>query len=775
MKISTLPLIALLFAAVLSTSQGQEMPTSPVVPGLYHKNPLTEAQSGEVLMAELRCASCHEGMNGVGMKAAPDLKNVGARLQLDYMQRFIADPAAMHSGTSMPSLLTSETEENRRMISESISYYLLSLQSPAAEFTKLSGPDWSDGRNLYQSIGCVACHSPRNEAGKEISPKGQISLAHISKKYQADGLTDFLFEPLKVRPSGRMPDMNLSKGEATALSIYLMSDAVATTPQKPEVKNVKPTAAQVEEGKKNFKKFNCVACHQVDGPDLTASKFGPPLSKINSANGCLSEQPKTAPNFHLDASQVKSIRAALTDSAPSNDDDKIKMRLTQLNCIACHQRDDYGGVRPDLDSLFVSTEAALGNEARIPPQLTLVGAKLRPEWLNQVLYDRQRVRPYMTTRMPQFGEAALNGLPALFAKVDHLPAVDVSEPEEGPLKKSMNEGATQLLGDKGLNCIACHNYNGTESPGMKGLDLMTTYQRLQPAWFFQYMKNPARFRPGIIMPSYWPDGKAVQTEILNGDTDLQLRALMFNFSLGRSARDPSGLRSAEIKLTVKDKTLMHRGRGRTAGFRGIAVGLSGGLSYAFNAQNGAIAAVWQGDFINVNWRQQGAGDFNPIGKVVSLPQDVSFLPLTDPKAPWPLLPVTSKEQPVNPDPLYPSNHGYKYLGYNLDATDTPTFRYRSGDILITDFSVSAPVKSTLQRTLTFLAEAPQTLYFRVLTGKIESVSSTTYKTAGLQLTLSKGETLLRPFAGKDGEQELLIKLPLIKGSSTLTIGYTLQP
>jgi hypothetical protein len=89
--------------------------------------------------------------------------------------------------------------------------------------------------------------------------------------------------------------------------------------------------------------------------------------------------------------------------------------------------------------------------------------------------------------------------------------------------------------------------------------------------------------------------------------------------------------------------------------------------------------------------------------------------------------------------------------------------------------VSAPVKSTLQRTLTFLAEAPQTLYFRVLTGKIESVSSTTYKTAGLQLTLSKGETLLRPFAGKDGEQELLIKLPLIKGSSTLTIGYTLQP
>lgn len=67
----------------------------------------------------------------------------------------------------------------------------------------------------------------------------------------------------------------------------------------------------------------------------------------------------------------------------------------------------------------------------------------------------------------------------------------------------MKDGALMLLGDKGLNCIACHNYNGKDSPSMKGLDLMTSYQRLQPAWFDQFLKNPAKFRSGIIMPSYW--------------------------------------------------------------------------------------------------------------------------------------------------------------------------------------------------------------------------------------------------------------------------------
>lgn len=773
--------IAALGAASLGLACGAEILASPVIPGLHHNHPLNERQVGEVLINELRCASCHEGMNDSNMKAAPDLRQVGARLNPRYLRSFIADPAAMHPGTTMPGMLAAETEVSRKAISESITHYLLSLQEAVSPPEKSPEGNSNAGRDLFHSVGCVACHSPRDLAGKETSSAGDVSLAHVSSKYRSYALADFLLDPLKTRPSGRMPDMNLNKAEAASLATYLMDGASAASADA-----TSPTASQVAAGKAAFKKFDCASCHQVDDADLNSASPGPPLGKLDPLRGCLSDQPKNAPDFRLSASQVKSIRTALASPAEATPAaEQTKLRLTQLNCISCHVRDDYGGVSADRDAFFHSSEEAMGNEARIPPPLTLTGAKLRPEWLNRVIYDRERVRPYMHTRMPHYGEQALGGLSAWLAETDQLKpteprVLDVDELPEIDQAEAVKRrnGAHQLLGDTGLSCIACHNFNGIESPGMKGLDLMTSYQRLQPAWFQSFMKNPAAHRPGIIMPSYWPEGKAVQTGVLDGDTELQLQALWQMFSLGRSAPVPSGLRSPETKLEVTDQTLIHRGRSRVAGFRGIAVGFPGGLNYAFNAQNGALSALWQGEFVNVNWKSQGAGDFTPVGKFVTLPQDVAFLRMVDDKVPWPLMPpVTNKEQPINRDPLYPRNHGYAFEGYALDESFIPTFTYRCGEITIKDKSIPATEAGPrrLRRELTFSATTPGTLYFRALTGSIESESALVFKTPGLRLSLSNGKALLRPAPGGEGEQELLIQLSIPQGTSAYSIDYELLP
>ena len=779
--------LLILGLASMGTASGQSPASAPLVPGLDRHHPLTERQAGEVLMSELRCASCHEGMNRSGMKAAPELSRVGTRLRADYIRRFIADPASMHPGTTMPSLLSAESDEARRATSDSIAAYLLSLQEPSKPEVNFPPGDAAVGRESFHGIGCVACHSPRDPAGKELPGPGDVSLAHVPGKYRAQALAEFLLDPLKVRPSGRMPDMGLSKEEAASLASFL------TIGQPEPPAESKPAAPeQVAAGKAAFKKLNCVACHQPEDPSQAAVQAGPALAKLNPMLGCLSDHPKTAPDFHLSKPQLDSIRTALKGQAdPSSASDRIKMKLTQLNCIACHVRDDFGGVLPERDAFFHSSEAALGNEARIPPPLTLIGAKLRPEWLNRVLYDRERIRPYMQTRMPQFGESALEGLPALFAEVDHLGPVaapkhvppdpdEASDPDElsaqqRELRNRMRSGAQQLLGDTGLNCISCHNFNGTESPGMKGLDLMTSFQRLQPEWFERYMMNPSAYRPGIIMPNFWPDGKSVQPGILDGNADLQIRALWDTFSLGRSAKDPSGLRSPEIKLVVKDKPILRRGRSRVAGFRGIAVGFPGGMNYAFNAQNGAMSVLWKGEFVSVNWKSQGAGDFNPIGRPVSLAPDVAFLHLKDDKDPWPLMPVTSKEKPVNPDPLYPREHGYAFVGYAFDEAAIPTFSYRCGDVAIEDKSAPATTGSpnSLRRTLSFSAPKPDVLYFRALTGKIESESPTVFKTPEVRLSVSQGQPILRSSSGAG--QELLIKLSIPQGSSSVTVDYVLLP
>ena len=171
---------------------------------------------------------------------------------------------------------------------------------------------------------------------------------------------------------------------------------------------------------------------------------------------------------------------------------------------------------------------------------------------------------------------------------------------------------------------------------------------------------------------------------------------------------------------VGNQVRTYRGRSRVAGFRGIAVGFPERLSYAFNAETGAFSAIWQGDFIGVNWNGQGSGDFNPASEPITLPQDVSFVQLEDENAPWPLIPVMTKEARLNPDPLYPKNVGYQFRGYFLGESSIPTFMYCSGTIEIEDRSMAAGYEGhpQLLRVLQFDSPVQQTVWFRALTGDV---------------------------------------------------------
>lgn len=742
---------------------------APIIPGLEQKHPLTEAQKGTVLIQELKCASCHEGISTSPAAAGPDLREVGSRIQPEFLKKFIQDPATHDRGTAMPNVLGKLSPADQEKTATELSAYLLSLKSTPVTPITLPKDEAGDGKKLFHEVGCIACHSPQDGNADTTSLTGHIHLEHVSQKYLPGGLADFLHEPLKVRPDGRMPDMRLSRSEAELLATFMIGSA--TTAPKTETHSPATIAA----GKKAFTEMSCNACHNVDSSPKPA--LIPAKAKLNLDAGCLSETPGKAPNYQLSNVQRKAIRAALTEKpAKPTPAEAVNLRLTQLNCIACHQRDDYGGVKPALDSYFHSTEEALGNHARIPPELTLTGAKLQPGWLHKVLHEGETVRPYMITRMPQFGNAALDGLTKLFGEADKLPPLEFAPPDKES-KHEMSNAAHKLLGDQGLNCIACHNYNGKESPGMKGLDIMTSSQRLQPAWFDQFLRNPAKFRPGIIMPSYWPDNKAVQNEILGGNADEQIRALWNEFTLGRSARDPSGLRAEDPELVVTDQTRTYRGRSEVAGYRGIAIGFPGGMNYAFNAHNGALSALWTGKFVSVGWRGQGSGNFIPKAPVIPLPQDVAFL--TNLPETWPLRPIRTKEAPVNPDPTYPSQHGYRFQGYSIGENGVPTFRYLCDKIAIEDTSlpVVGTQSPTLRRTLTFQSKERTNLYFRPLTGSITKVSEKEFKTKDLQFFLKSEDTnampSLRPLA--ENSQELIILIALPSGTSTLTLDYVLQP
>jgi len=725
-----------------------EYKIGPEIMGLEGKHGLTKAQAGKVVVDELRCAACHDGIEKEGMKAAPDLREVGSRLRPEYIQSYVIGPHGVHSQSTMPGV-------GRSTDVRSISHYLRSLKKVEEKQDRVVG-DAKRGKEIYHEVGCVSCHGP---ASHLVDGPG-LSLVHVRQKYQDGELAKFLRDPLKIRPSGRMPDMKLSREEAADLEAFL---SVGKADKVEE-----PTVDQVKLGKKHFEEANCQACHEMGEKEV---KKGPSLAEMDFKKGCLSEDGDDqgkAPRFFA-GNYHEEIRAWLEKPVKISDSDRVKLKLVQLNCIACHKRDDFGGVAEGLEGYFHTSEEGLGNEARIPPPLTKIGGKLKSEWMNKVLYDGLSVRPYMKTRMPQFGREALEGLPELLAKVDQLPEVELAEPnrQERPM---VSNGGHLLLGETGLNCITCHNYKGKDGPGFKGLDLSTSFQRLQPGWFYSFMKNPPEHRPGIIMPNYWPNGKAVQPDILSGDVHEQIRALWYQFSLGRSARDPKGLKSKPNRLIVTDKVRVYRGRSRIAGYRGIAVGLPGGMNYAFNAENGALAGVWKGGFVTANWRSQGAGDFNPAERAVELAQDVAFLQLNDESEKWPLRPVMTKEEPVNPDPLYPKNRGYAFKGYSLDEKGNPTLKYRCGEIAIEDRTEVSGEKG-LRREFKFTSKEEGLLYFRALTGPVTKESGSTFATPSLKVKTGEADILLRDFG--EGEKELLIKLPVAKGKTTYTIDYEL--
>lgn len=773
----------------------------PALPG-HH--PLTRTQAGSLLISELRCAACHTGAkhDSVPEKTAPNLAEVGTRVSPEYLQRFLASPLAAQPGTTMPDLLASRPESERQKIAEALTHFLVA-QSTTVVPSEPTGPiDRQQGKELFHSIGCVACHGPRDAlsgtqqnikrndeeeeeedlepvlaARKSIKPDA-VPLGHVAVKYRVKALSDFLFQPLRVRSSGRMPDMKLTPSESLVIAGYLLGE------QAQPDKALVPQAALVEAGKKHFQDLNCAACHAL--PGITAAPLVGSLKAADLSRGCLSKISGTktsvrGPRFDLDDNQSAALAAAIREDAPP-DSDKIAVAktLTAFRCVACHVRDDFGGVHDAHNSFFKGSELNLGDDGRIPPPLTLMGAKLKPTWMKKVLFDGESVRHYMATRMPQYGAANLQHLPGLFHRLDVLKGLEMKIPNpesrnesEREQEKLIRAAGRELLGDKGANCIACHQFNRKAANVNQGIDLLTSYERLQPEWFNRYLRNPGAFRPRTVMPTAWPGGAAAFKAILDGDTDRQIEAIWYYLSLGTSAADPSGVRSVSTKLDVGDHAVMHRGRSRVAGFRGIAVGLPEKLSYAFNAETGTLSAIWQGDFVSVNWSGQGSGDFSPASEPITLPQDVSFVALAKENDPWPLMPKMTKESPANPNPLYPKNVGYQFRGYYLDKLLIPTFRYKSGNLEIEDrtAAISHDAQQRLKRVLHFDSPTSKTIWFRAIVGDITQESDLIFRTDRLRLTIPKTETKMRSLPDEPKRLELLLRLQIPLGKSTLELQY----
>jgi hypothetical protein len=517
-------------------------------------------------------------------------------------------------------------------------------------------------------------------------------------------------------------------------------------------------------GRELFASLGCANCHQlsIDKKPLVSSLKASPLAKLGIEGGCLAQQPaKGLPWYAFNATQRNALAAAIKTPTPAarlSHEEVIARTMTTLNCYACHQRDKVGGVEEGLNSFFATTQPEMGEEGRIPPPLTGVGAKIRQDYLKQIFNQGSRDRPYMLTHMPRFGEANVHGLAEAFDALDKVEPVAKTTFKEALSRVKIE--ARKMVGGESLGCVKCHTFAGHKAEGVQGIDMLLMTRRLKHDWYYRYLLDPQKLRPGTRMPTAWTDGVSVLPDVLGGSTAEQIDAIWVYLQDGGKAALPRGLNKHYIPLIPDKEAILYRNFLEGSGSRAIGVGYPEKANLAFDANDLRLALIWQGPFLDAarHWTDRGSGYEPPLGdNPLRLASGVAFAVLAKNEEAWPA--KSARDM------------GYKFRGYRTTADERPKFFYSYHGVRIEDFpnAVASKPNPSIRRTLTLTAEQPvDHLWFRAaVADKIEPASEKGVYRINGEWTMKIDSVAAPRIRKSGGKTELLVPVRFQNGKASI--------
>jgi len=495
------------------------------------------AREGRTMFASFRCARCHATAEPDGAvdrvsDDGPSLAGIGDRIRPEWLVAWIRDPAAVRRHATMPNLLLDAETSTRDALD--LTAYLIGPRSSDDESRGAraglseSGERVRRGAHLFESLGCVACHSTREgdnapDSGRFESP---VPLDHVASKFRPGALAAYLRNPQAHYPTTSMPRFALLDDESDCLEAYLRVRATDPPPTVPL------DASDPDRGRGLFESLRCGACHAAGSP---ASDMNPaPKTRLDAsraARGCLAEDSAAtdrAPRFTFVAGERESLRAGLAEVGPGvrvvEAAAEFSRVADRLRCAACHDTDERAAAWPRR----LAEDGELGIVPERIPSLVWAGEKLRTEWIERLVAGERtyRSRPWLAARMPAFphdakavarGLAARHGVP--------------TESDAKPPRPTADEWALaeRLLGTQGLDCRQCHAPADEDlrlANQSQGIGLALMSDRLRGDFFQRWLRDPLRIDPATKMPQFTTDGRTTKAaHLADGNADTQFVAL----------------------------------------------------------------------------------------------------------------------------------------------------------------------------------------------------------------------------------------------------------
>ncbi|HEX5103736.1 MAG TPA: PA14 domain-containing protein, partial [Pirellulaceae bacterium] len=778
-----------------------------------HANPMRQhVNRGEALFHSIGCVACHDPRKAPPQPPLPTSIPLGTpsrKYTLPGLTKFLEDPLAIRPSGRMPHLSLSPADArdiasyllNDLDITSGLQYaYYEGSWDKLPDFSKLEPKEVGDASAFDVSVAKRKDHFGLRFDGTILLDKdgeyrfligsddGSRLLIDDKEIVKVDGIHPFQQARKALQMKAGLHTVAVEyfeQGGEETLQVDFEAPgktqmplaAIITAPatQKgsappPEDFVVDPSKAA--KGREYFASLGCASCHElkVGAEKVASTRSAPSLASLKGQGGCLESVvgilPAKNPRYTLSPRQRETLAAAIAAAKLPPKDlppaELVNRSLIRFNCIACHSRGELGGVEDARNPHFQSDMPEMGDEGRLPPHLTGVGAKLNPNWLKTVFEQAPKDRPYMFTRMPKFGLQNVGQLVPALEQADESAIVPISKLDIDPADKKFKAAGRRLVGAQGFSCIKCHTFADKRSTGIQALSLTTMTKRLRPEWFHQYMQSPLTYRPGTRMPTPFPDGKTTLPDILDGSVEKQTASIYAYLSDADQAQLPVGLVTGQMEILAIDEAVIYRNFIEGAGTRAIGVGYPEKLNLAFDANDLRLAMLWHGGFIDANrhWNGRGAGFEGPLGdNILRLPEGPPLAVLEGNDSPWP------KE--------IARDSGYQFRGYKLGEKMRPTFLYSFDGVAVED--TPQPIGDqdvyVMHRRLKFSSDKPPAhLTFRALTGgKIDDLGGGNFKID--EKWMLHVDSKLKPILRQQGDTELLIPITFENNQAEIQLTY----